>query len=379
MNPAPITSLAKRFASLPDPRRQRTQRHQLLDILAIAILGTLCGADSWVDIADFGRAKEDWLRQFLELPNGIPSHDTFGRVFARLDPEAFRACFLDFVHDVHDLTQDQLIAIDGKTLRGSLNHSSGQKPIHMVSAWAAADHLVLGQVKGNEKSNEITAIPQLLRLLDISGCVVTLDAMGCQREIAQQITQQGGDYVLALKGNQGHLADLVRDLFHYAESVNYAQVDEQGIYQTVNKGHGRIETRQCWVLSAPKQLEYLQTVAYWPGLTSIVKVTSERRIGDTASCETRYYLTSLPGDARRLLQAVRKHWSIENELHWVLDIAFLEDKNRAHKDHAPENLAILRQLALNLLKQEKTAKCGTKGKRLQAGWDHDYLMKVISV
>ena len=379
MNSAPIKSFAKRFASLPDPRRQRTQRHQLLDILAIAILGTLCGADNWVDIADFGRTKEDWLRQFLELPNGIPSHDTFGRVFARLDPEAFRACFLDFVHDVRDLTQDRIIAIDGKTLRGSHNHSSGQKPIHMVSAWAAVNHLVLGQVKVDDKSNEITAIPQLLRLLDISGCVVTLDAMGCQKEIAQQITQQGSDYVLALKGNQGRMAEMVCDIFRYAESDNYAQVGEQGAYKTVNKGHGRIETRQCWVLSDPKHLEYLQTVAYWPRLTSIVKVTSERRIGDTASCETRYYLTSLPGDARRLLQAVRKHWSIENELHWVLDIAFLEDKNRTHKDHAPENLAILRQLALNLLAQEKTAKCGTKGKRLQAGWDNDYLLKVISI
>jgi predicted transposase YbfD/YdcC len=239
----PRPTLLESFASLPDPRVQRTQRHKLIDIVAIAILGMTSGADTWVDIAEFGRAKEPWLRQFLELPNGIPSHDTFGRVFARLDPEQFRSCFLDWVRTVQARTHGQVIAIDGKTLRRSHDRVAGHEAIHMVSAWATANHLVLGQVQTDAKSNEITAIPNLLRLLDLSGCIVTIDAMGCQRDIALQIQQQQGDYVLAVKENQQGLYDRIQWLFERAERADYAQVESHDACKTVEKGHGRIEIR----------------------------------------------------------------------------------------------------------------------------------------
>jgi len=358
---------------------QRTQRHKLIDILAIAILGMICGADTWVDIADFGRAKEPWLRGFLELPNGIPSHDTFGRVFARVDPEQFRLCFLDWVKTVAKLTRGQVIAIDGKTVRRSHDRVAGREAIHMVSAWATVNHLTLGQVKVDAKSNEITAIPELLRLLDLQGCIVTLDALGCQREIAEQIIRQGGDYVLAVKENQSGLSERVQGIFERAECADYAQIEEHEAYETIGKGHGRIEIRRCWMISDPAQALYAQSLVFWAGLRSLIKIVSERRVGDQVSTETRYYIASLSGNARRGLNAVRSHWGVENGLHWSLDVTFGEDDSRVRKDHAPENLAMLRRLALSLLKQERTAKCGLKAKRLMAGWNEAYLLKVLKV
>jgi len=379
MPPGAKVTLLESLTRIKDPRVKRTQRHKLIDILAIAVLGTICGADSWVDIADYGAAKESWLRGFLELPNGIPSHDTFGRVFARLDPDQFRACFMDWVQTVKKLTRGQVIAIDGKTLRRSHDSLTGQAAIHMVSAWATANHLALGQVKVNAKSNEITAIPRLLRLLDVSGCIVTIDAMGCQREIAEQIIKQKGDYLLAVKENQEGLHERIKTLFECVENADYAQIEHEGTCGTVGKDHGRIEIRRCWVLSADRHILSAQGNSFWSGLRSLVKIVCERRIGAQRSLETRYYISSLSGNARQILQAARNHWRIENELHWSLDVAFREDDCRVRKDHAPENLAILRHLVLSLLKQESTAKCGLKGKRLKAAWDEAYLLKVLEV
>jgi predicted transposase YbfD/YdcC len=372
-------ALLDSFASLPDPRMQRTQLHKLIDILAIAILGAICGADNWVDMAEFGRAKESWLRRFLELPHGIPSHDTFGRVFARVDPEQFGLCFAAWVKTIGTLAKGQVIALDGKTARRSHDRVAGREAIHMVSAWATANHLTLGQVKVGSKSNEITAIPKLLRTLDLAGCIVTIDAMGCQRDIAEQIIRQGGDYVLAVKENQGGLLERIQGIFERAERTDYAYIEEHDDCQTVGKGHGRIEIRRCWVISEPAQTLYAQSQAFWCGLRSLLKIESERHVGDQVSRETRYYITSLLCDARQGLYVVRSHWGVENELHWSLDVTLGEDDSRVRKEHAPENLAILRRLVLSLLKQERTVQRGLQGKRLLAGWNDAYLLKVLGV
>jgi predicted transposase YbfD/YdcC len=369
-------SLAAHFADLPDPRVERTKHHALIDILVIAVCAVISGADSWVDIEAYGKAKEAWLRGFLALPNGIPSHDTFGRVFGLLDPVAFERCFLNWVQSVFAITEGQVIAVDGKTVRRSRDETLGKGAIHMVSAWATQNHLVLGQVKTEEKSNEITAIPQLLALLDLHGCIVTIDAMGCQTAIAEQIVNQGGDYVLAVKENQGQLYDDLRDLFDAAQRDAF-RFTPHSYAKTVNKAHGRIEIRQCWVVDDPDHLAYLRRQSRWGGLQSLVMVHRERRIGSKISTETAYFITSLPHQADLLLKAVRAHWGIENGLHWVLDIAFREDESRARLGHSAENLAVLRHIALNLLKQERTAKVGVKAKRLKAGWDDDYLLRIL--
>lgn len=370
-------SIGEHFNDLGDPRIDRTKHHRLLDIIAIAICGVICGADNWVDLELFGRSKEEWLKRFLALPNGIPSHDTFGRVFARLDPEKFAQCFTRWVEAVSQLTQGQVIAIDGKALRRSHDRANGKSAIHMVSAWASANHLLLGQVKVDDKSNEITAIPELLEVLELSGCIVTIDAMGCQKGIARQIVDQGADYVLALKENQGGLYQGVTDTFERGLESGFEGL-EHDFHQTVGKGHGRIETRQCWAVSEPAVLEYLNEQEAWEGLGSVAMVKAKRVIGEEEEVESRYYISSLKGDARQLLEATRTHWEIENCVHWVLDIAFDEDNSRVRQDNAPQNLAVVRHIALNLLRMEQTSKGGIKARRKRAGWDEDYLLKVLS-
>lgn len=374
MSNSAIASLKEHFADLPDPRAQHRIEHLLIDIVLLTICAVICGAESWVEIENYGITKQQWLETWLELPNGIPSHDTIERVFARLRPEAVQQCFLQWVQAVFEVSGGQLIALDGKTLRRSYERGSKQGMIHMVSAWATQNRIVLGQRKVNEKSNEITAIPELLEVLDLSGAVVSIDAMGCQKTIAQQIVQQQGDYVLALKGNQGNLHEDVVQLFNQARQQQFHGI-EHDFYQTQERGHGRIETRRYWVMG---QTEYLIGSEHWAKLTTIGCVESQRQLGDKTTWETRYYLLSLPLNAKRFAQAVRSHWSIENQLHWILDVAFAEDQSRSTLGYSGENLAVIRHLALNLLTQEKSAKGGTRAKRLKAGWDDHYLLKVLS-
>lgn len=369
----PRTKLAEHFEDIDDPRIERTKRHQLGDILTIAILAVICGAESWVGMESFGQAKEKWLKRILVLPNGIPSHDTFARVFARLNPEQFQACFLSWVRTLVQLSEGEVIAIDGKTLRQSYDPRDSKAAIHMVSAWATENRLVLGQQKVEAKSNEITAIPQLLKLLEIEGCIVTIDAMGTQKQIAKQIAERNADYVLALKDNQGNLFADVQQIFAQAQSTKFAGL-KYDYAQAIDKGHGRVEIRRCWTM---EQVEFLVDSEKWVKFTSIGMIQAERRINGKVEQETRYYISSLSSDATRLSQAVRSHWQVENRLHWVLDIAFREDECRIRKDDAPANLAVVRHIALNLLSQEMTLKVGIKNKRLRAGWDEDYLLKVL--
>ena len=364
------------FAALEDPRIDRTKRHKLLDIVTIAICGTICGADNSVDIELFGNCKEEWFKSFLELPNGIPSHDTFGDVFARLDPEQFQHCFIEWVQAVAQLTQGEVVAIDGKTVRRSHDRTLGKGAIHMVNVWASSNGLALGQAKVEEKSNEITASPKLLQLLELAGCIVTIDAMGCQKEIAQQIIEAQADYLLAVRKNQGQLYEDVRDLFEGAQEFDFEGVPYD-FARPVNKNHGRLETRQCWVITDPDCLDYIQTRQQWAKLNAVVKVTAQREMATGTSVQSRYYISSLASQAKTLLEAARSHWGIENSLHWSLDVTFREDHSRVRKDHGPQNLAVLRQIALNMLKQETTLKRGVQGKRLKAGWVEDYLLEVL--
>lgn len=377
METNPAVSIDKHFANLDDPRVDRTKRHQLIDILVIAICAVICGADNWEEVQLFGEAKQAWFKTFLTLPHGIPSHDTFWRVFARLDPQQFQQSFVSWIAAVSEVTKGQVVAIDGKTLRRSHDHPLGRGAIEMVSAWAAENRLVLGQVKVDDKSNEISAIPELLGVLDISGCIVTLDALGCQKEIAEAIVAQEADYVLALKENHGRLYEDVVELFADLEASGFKAYPYSQA-QTVNKNHGRLETRTCQVIAEQDILMQLRDAPEWSGLRAVVRVHARRQKGAEVTEKERYFISSLDSHARDLLKAVRSHWSIENELHWVLDIAFREDESRIRKDHGPENFAVLRHIALNLVKQEKTQKASIKGKRLKAGWDEDYLLKILS-
>jgi len=372
---SPAVHLADCFADLVDPRIDRTKRHGLLDIVAIALCGVIGGAENWVEIADWGAAKQDWLRTWLALPNGIPAHDTFGRVFALLDPAQFEAGFLAWVQGVAAVTAGEVVAIDGKTVRGSHDRATGARPLHLVSAWACANRVVLGQRAVDDKSNEIAAIPALLEVLTLAGCVVTIDAMGCQRAIAGTIAGQGADYVLALKENQPDLLGQVRDSFALARAAG-TPLGQSG---TLDKDHGRIEVRRCWTLDDPALIAYLDPEGAWAGLRSIAMVEGERRIGAAVARQTRYYLSSLPGDAAAIAAAVRSHWGIENRLHWTLDVAFREDESRARAGHSAANLAVLRRLALTRIQHEPTRTSGVKASRLRAGWDTAYLLRVLGV
>jgi len=371
---SPASTIAEHFSELGDPRRYN-KRHLLHDIIVIAICAAICGADDWVAVEEFGHAKQSWFEKFLKLPHGIPSHDTFGDVFGLLDPEQFRKSFIQWVQAVSEMTGGQVVPIDGKKLRRSHDKTLGRNAIHMVSAWAAESHVVLGQIKVDDKSNEITAIPQLLDLLAISGCIVTIDAMGCQKKIARKIVEEkDADYVLALKGNQSGLFEDVKGLFERAQEMGVENCD---YHRTEEKGHGRLEVRECWTLSDPEYLASIRSLVDWWGLQTVIMVRSERFVDGRKSEESRYYISSLPDNAKQALGAVRGHWGIENKVHWVLDIAFREDECRIRKGNGAQNFAVLRHIALNLLKQEKTATCGIKNKRLKAGWDEDYLLKVL--
>jgi predicted transposase YbfD/YdcC len=373
MKPDQELSLAHHFAELTDPRIDRSRLHELLDIVAIAICAVVAGADSWDDIEDFGKAKHDWLKTFLDLPNGIPCHDTYRRLFERLDPDEFQRGFLGWIEALHEATQRQVVAIDGKTLRRSFDRAKGQSALHLVHAWATANHLLLGQVAVDEKSNEITAIPKLLKLLEVSGAIVTIDAMGCQKEIARTILGRKADYVLALKANHENLFEQVVAFWDGACARGMKGPDI-AFHREWSQGHGRTEARRCWATS---DLDWLVGREEWEGLRSVVFVESERFIGDSLGVETRYYLSSLPNDAELLNDAVRSHWGVENSLHWVLDVTFHEDRSRIKKENAPENFGLLRRLALCLLKKESTSKRSIKGKRLRASWDEDYLRRVL--
>jgi predicted transposase YbfD/YdcC len=369
------TRLLEHFQSLEDPRAENLLEHKLLDIIGLTICAVICGADTWVDIEEYGKAKEEWLKGFLELANGIPSHDTIARLFAALDPEKLQECFVSWVKALAGLKEGEIIPIDGKTVRHSYDRGGKKGAIHMVSAWASQNRLVLGQVKVDEKSNEITAIPQLLKVLDIKGCIVTIDAMGAQKEIAKQIIEQGGDYVLSLKGNQGNIHKDVEQLFEWALKTEFRDISHE-FHQTIDGGHGRLEIRRYWLLDGVK---HLIDGGRWTGLKRVGMVESQRRLtGQETTIERRYYLVSLDGNVERFAQSVRSHWGIENQLHWVLDVAFNEDFSRIRKDHAPENFALIRHIALNLLRQETSAKVGIKAKRLKAGWDNDYLYRVLA-
>ena len=374
MKKVPVHTVFEYFGCMPDPRIDRTKDHKLLDIIVIAICAVICGADGWVGVEEFGKSKLDWFKQFLDLPNGIPSHDTFGRVFSRLDREKFAECFANWIAAVASLTAGEVVAIDGKTLRRSFDTASSKGAIHMVSAWACENGLVLGQVKTDEKSNEITAIPKLLDVLDISGCIVTIDAMGCQKKIAEKIIDEEGDYIFGLKGNQGTLNDDVRNFFQYAEGEKFKDIPHD-YAETVDGDHGRIETRRVWCTS---DTDWFQEKDLWKGLASFGMVESERIVGDKTSIERRYFISSLAGDdAEQFGKAVRQHWQIENTLHWTLDLSFREDDSRIRSGSAAENMAVLRHIALNLLKKERSVKLGVKNKRLKAGWDDDYRLKVL--
>jgi predicted transposase YbfD/YdcC len=371
MNRSITSSISDHFADLEDPRIDRNQRHRLTDIVTIAICAVICGAETWVDIADFGRIKEPWFRTFLALPHGIPSHDTFGRVFARLNPVQLQTGFLSWVKATFARIDPPVVAIDGKALRGSQEKVHGIAPLAMVSAWATEHRLVLGQLQVDEKSNEITAIPALLDLLDITGCTITIDAMGCQRKIAEQIITQGGEYVLVLKGNHSHLYQDVMAVFAQRRTDGRPEVAS---LETRGTGHGRDEIRSYEIIAVGDEIRQRDA---WRGLRSIGKVEATRYLDGKYTTHTRYFRCSIPADVHRFANAVRAHWQIENAVHWVLDVAFHEDASRIRIENGPQNMAVLRHMALNLLRTE-ASRGSIKTKRLRAGWDQAYFLQVLA-
>lgn len=369
------TSIWEHFAVIPDPRVERTRKHKLGDILAIAVCAVICGAEHWTHIAEFGRANEGWFRTFLDLPHGIPSHDTFGRVFAALDPEAFEQALRAWIADLAGSSRGKHIAIDGKTLRRSFDRANAKGALHMVSAWVHENHVSFGQLAVEDKSNEITAIPKLLELLQLTDATVTIDAMGCQKEIARQIVEKEGHYVLALKANQQGLYQDVK--LYMDDAIANGFTGEHDSYETTEKGHGRLDVRHTWCSS---EVTWLRDRHDWPALASITAVESERQVHGRKQVERRYFISSHSGRcAQRLGTLIRNHWRVEAQLHWFLDVCFHEDGSRVRIANAAENLSRVRRIALMLLKQETTAKVGVAGKRLKAGWDRNYLLKVLNI
>ena len=376
MNTEINATIQNYFARIEDPRIS-SRAHKLLDIITIAICGIICGADDWVGVETIGKAKKEWLQTFLDLPAGIPSHDTFGRVFQQLDPEQFEQSFVSWIQAICTLTAGEVVAVDGKQLRRSHDRSLGKGAIHMVSAWASENHIVLGQRKVDEKSNEITAIPELLNVLALKGCIVTIDAMGCQTAIAKTIIDKEADYCLALKENQSTLYQDVQLLFDDLAQSNFSAFPFD-YYKDVGKGHGRSEVRHAWTLGGDAIIPFLHGAAKWAGFKTVIKVQAERYINDKPSVDTRYFIASIPSDAKIALNAVRTHWSVENSLHWRLDVAFREDESRFRKGHGPHNLAILRHIALNILAKDGANKIGFHNRRLRAACDNLYLAQLLS-
>lgn len=362
------------FSQISDPRSDN-KRHKLIDIIAIAICGVICNADTFAHIVEFGNAKHDWLKKFLELPHGIPSEDTFERLFARIDPKEFKNSFMNWINAISKLTKEEIISIDGKTLRRSHDKSNGKSAIHIISAWASANGIVIGQRKTDDKSNEITAIPELLKMLEIEGCIVTIDAMGCQKNIAETIVNKGADYVFSLKGNQGNLHQNIKLFFESYSKEDLKENPSFDYNETVDGDHGKIEVRRYWTTS---EIDWLQGKENWKKLETICMVQRERHFEENIESETSYYIGSIKNNAKNFSRAIRSHWGIENSLHWVLDVSFREDESRIRKDNSPENFAVLRHIALNMIKRETSLKKSVKSKRLRAGWDNDYLLKVLA-
>lgn len=367
-----VKKLKKHFSLLPDPRKNRRKLHLLTDLIVISICAIICGAEYWTEVERFGKCKKKWFKSFLTLPNGIPSHDTFGRFFSKLDPVDFQKCFLSWLDELKKVFGSDIVSIDGKTLRGSFDKANDKAAIHMVSAWSTMNGCVLAQTKVDEKSNEITAVPKLLEILELEGCIVTMDAMGCQKKHAEQIINKGGDYIFALKGNQGNFHQEVADYCQDAINCSFDGVEVSKL-RTVEKDHGRVETREYYLI---KDLSWSKNAKKWKGIKSIGIATTTRNTQKEKTKETRFFCSSVE-DIKAFVKGVRKHWNVENQLHWVLDVAFNEDKCRVRKDNAAENFAILRHIALNKLKNESTLKLGIKSKRLSAGWDDEYLLRIL--
>jgi len=367
-------TLFQSLLKVNDTRREHRKFHSLFDILVISICAVICGAEHWTEIEEFGEAKQEWFAGFLELENGIPSHDTFRRVFILLDNIELKQLFVEWISSAVSLSKGTLVSIDGKNLCGSKEPLKGKKALNIVSAWASEASVVLGQVKCEEKSNEMTAIPELLKILDLEGCVVTIDAIGCQKEIVKQIAAKEADYVISLKGNQGQLHQEVTDYLDWAERIKFKDI-KYDYCSTLEKDHGRIEERRCWITA---EIGWLEQKGEWKNLKSVVMVEAIREvIGGVKTVERRYFISSLEAKATEALRSVRRHWAIENELHWCLNIGFREDDCRIREAKSAENLATVRHIGLNLLKQEKSCKLGIKSKRKKAGWNESYLLRVL--
>jgi predicted transposase YbfD/YdcC len=369
-----LAAFAVHFTDLDDPRHSRTRWHPLVNVLVIGLCAVISGAKHFTQMEAFGDAKRTWLSRFLDLSNGIPSHDTFNAVFARLKPEAFEKCLLRWITALHKVTGGQILAIDGKTLRGSYRRCDAKAAVHMVSAWATANQLSLGSVVVDDKSNEITAIPRLLELLDVSGALVTIDAMGCQKEIAQHILDAGADYVLAVKDNQPKLNEAITAFFHAQQASDFTETTCRR-YRTEESGHGRVEERNYFLCPVP---EDFPVADQWPGLQALGLVVNRTERNGRETWDVRQYILSKFLAGRRFAEAVRGHWGIENNLHWQLDVTFREDALRLSQGHAPTNLSIVMRTALALLKKDQTHRTGMETKRLAAAWDEKYLEKVLT-